>query len=183
MVFGFGRKSSARAQANPLAAYDAELEALERQAAEIRKAAATLLAVRGELTRGANAAARQCADLETRLQLARQQSDSLAERRLTRDRDQAQMAVGVGRERLASADDDLAWLLKAASELSKRIGELRLERQLAHARLVTGQAIEKALSEPAEKIERALALDAARDEVERAHALAEIYREEARQKG
>src|SRR4051812_8670287 len=50
-VFGFGGKKKKAAAEDPLRAYDAYLEDLDRQAGLVRKSAATLLAMRSTLKR------------------------------------------------------------------------------------------------------------------------------------
>ena len=183
MFFGFGKKKKGKAAAaDPIAAYDGLIEDLERQAAAIRKSAATLLSLRGELTRDVERYQRKLADVEVRLGLARERLDSRAEKVLERDLREAGELLETGRKALAAADDDSRLLLDAAQDLSARTGELRAERTSARARLSVGAAVTGALRERAEKIDKVLALDAARDEVERAHALAEVYRDEERGK-
>src|SRR5690606_14579285 len=72
MFFGFWRKKrkERKKPADPLAAFDQLIEDLERQAAEVRKSAATLLAIKGELTRSAERYTRQMADMAGRYKVA-----------------------------------------------------------------------------------------------------------------
>ncbi|MGZ3461402.1 MAG: hypothetical protein ACXU86_23165, partial [Archangium sp.] len=79
---------------------------------------------------------------------------------------------------LHRAEQDGKLLQEAAADLGNRLAELRTERESASARLAVGGLVTGALREQVERFEKVLAVDAARDEVERAHALAEIYREE-----
>ena len=52
MLFRFWKKKDAKKKpADPPAAFDQLIEDLERQGAEIRKSAATLLALKGDLSR------------------------------------------------------------------------------------------------------------------------------------
>ena len=183
MVFGFGKKKQKKAApVDPIAAYDGLIEDLDRQAAAVRRSAATLLSLRGELGRDVERYERKVADIAARIAEARRRVDSRAEAILARDLKDASQMVDAGRQALASADDDARLLLDAASNLGNRTATLRAERSSARARLSVGLAVTGALKERSEKIDKVLALDAARDEVERAHALAEIYREEAKDK-
>ncbi|MHB8879155.1 MAG: PspA/IM30 family protein [Myxococcaceae bacterium] len=181
MVFGFfkrKKKQPPKGAADPIAAYDGLIEDLERQAAAIRRSAATLLSLRGELTRDVERCTRKVADVEGRIEKATQGHDHRAEGVLQRDLAEAGELLDTSQKALAAAEADSTLLLEAAQDLQARTRELRAERAGARARLSVGLAVSGALRERAEKIEKVLALDAARDEVERAHALAEIYREE-----
>lgn len=179
MVFGFGKKKKrAEEPKDPIAAYDGLIEDLDRQGAEVRKSAATLLALRGELTRDLERYSRRVAEVRERLRVAGERHDGGAARVLQRDLDEAEELLESTRRALAAAEADAQLLLEAAGELADRAAELRAERTSARARLSVGLAVSSALRARTEKIDRILALDAARDEVERAHALAEVYRED-----
>jgi phage shock protein A len=183
MVFGFGKKKQKKPEAvDPIAAYDALIEDLERQAAAVRQSAATLLSLRGELGRDVTRYERKVADIEGRVAEAKRRLDTRAEAVLSRDLSEAAQLVDTSHKALASAGDDARLLLGAAQELADRITALRAERSSARARLSVGLAVSGALKERSMKIDKVLALDAARDEVERAHALAEIYREDEKGK-
>jgi hypothetical protein len=97
---------------------------------------------------------------------------------LRKDREQAESLLASTRDSLERADADGKLLLEAAAELGDRVVELRRERESASARLAAGGLVTEALRERGARFEQALVVDAARDEVERAHALADIYREE-----
>jgi len=70
-VFGFlKRKKKVAEPKDPLAVYDGFIESLERQGAEVRKSAATLLALRGDLTRDAQKYEARGKELEKRVRQA-----------------------------------------------------------------------------------------------------------------
>ncbi|AKF81519.1 hypothetical protein MFUL124B02_21015 [Myxococcus fulvus 124B02] len=122
----------------PLAAFDELLENLERQASELRKSAATLLALKGELTRAVERYTRRLAELDARRATAESRSDAKAVVVLKKDRVQAEALLASTRESLERAESDGALLLEAAAELGERVEELRRERESASARLVMG---------------------------------------------
>ena len=80
------------------------------------------------------------------------------------------------------ADEEAALLSDAARAHADRLAELKDERQRARARLSAGVVVSEALQAQVEEVDRVLKLDRARDEIERAHALADIYREDAAKK-
>jgi phage shock protein A len=178
MLFGFWRKKDKKKPVDPLAAFDQLIEDLERQGAEVRKSAATLLALKGELTRSLERYTRQREDILQRRAVAESRGDGKGAQVLRRDQEQAEALLRSTREALDRAEGDSGLLLEAATELGARAAGLRIERQSASARLVAGSLVTGAMRERVDRIEKLLAVDAARDEVERAHALAEIYREE-----
>lgn len=178
MLFGFWKKKEAKKPVDPLAAFDQLIEDLERQGAEIRKSAATLLALKGDLGRSVERYTRRIDELTSRAEVALSRGDAKSVGVLERDRLQAQTLLASTRESLDRAEQDARLLLEAANDLGARVTELRMERESAHARLAAGGLVSQALRERVERFEKVLAVDAARDEVERAHALADIYREE-----
>ena len=182
-MFGFlKRKRKASELKDPLAVYDGFIESLERQGAEVRKSAATLLALRGDLTRDVQKYEARAKDLTARVRVAEAKGDLAATRTLRRDLEEA---VGMGEQSqkaLIDANEDAQLLLEAAGDSAKRVAELKSERQSAKARLATGQVVSSALRQQVEQFDRVLALDAARDEVERARALADVYRDDADKK-
>lgn len=163
---------------DPLAAFDQLIEDLERQGAEVRKSAATLLALRGDLTRSEDRYAKRLADISKRRAQADAQREEKISHALERDRVQTESLLSTTRESLTRAAQDSKLLLEAAAELGSRVAELRAERESASARLAVGGLVSAALREQVARFEKVLAVDAARDEIERAHALADIYREE-----
>jgi len=166
--------------ADPLAIYDARIDALSRRAALLRQSAATLLAVRRDLDR-------QLAALDARTAKALAQKDAAAQagdlesaavlgadaHALTLDRDPAALR----RERVAGDAEDLA---AAVKQVQAEVESLNRERAGAEVALATGQAVVAAQPALADHFDERVALDGARDEVARAHALAEIYRDDAR---
>ena len=180
MLFGWFRKKDKKKKApeDPLAAFDQLIEDLERQAAEVRKSAATLLALKGELTRSVERYSRRLLELDERRAVADSRGDAKSSSVLMRDRQQTETLLKSTREALERSETDSRLLLEAANDVGARVLELRTERQSASARLVAGGLVTGVMRERADRIERVLALDAARDEIERAHALADIYREE-----
>lgn len=180
MLFGLlkKRKKEPTPPADPLAAFDRLLETLERQAAEVRKSAATLLALKGDLSRALERYTRRLDDIASRRAVAQGRGDAKAVAVLDKDRAQAEALLASTRDSLARADSDGKLLLEAAGELGDRVEELRRERDSASARLTVGGIVTDALKERVARFDQALVVDAARDEVERAHALADIYREE-----
>ncbi|WP_224249111.1 PspA/IM30 family protein [Hyalangium gracile] len=179
MPFWFWRKKKeSKKPADPLAAFDQLIEDLERQGAEVRKSAATLLALKGELTRSVERYSRRIADITERYEVASSRSDVKAMQVLKRDREQAETLLKTTQDSLERVEPDARLLLEAANEVGSRVQELRTERQSASARLVAGTLVSGTMREQVERIEKVLAVDAARDEIERAHQLAEIYREE-----
>jgi len=184
MFFGLlkKRKKEPSRPVDPLAALDQLLENLERQAAEVRKSAATLLALKGDLSRAVERYTRRLDDIASRRVTAEGRGDTKAVAVLKRDREQAEGLLASTRESLERADSDAKLLLEAAGDLGDRVAELRRERESASARLTVGGIVTDAMRERVARFEQALVVDAARDEVERAHALADIYREELREK-
>jgi phage shock protein A len=179
MLFGlFRKKDKKKKPEDPLAAFDQLIEDLERQAAEVRKSAATLLALKGELGRSVDRYSRRLLEIDERRAVADSRGDAKSSSVLMKDREQAETLLKSTREALERSEKDSRLLLEAANEIGARVIELRTERQSASARLVAGGLVTGAMRERADRIEKVLALDAARDEVERAHALADIYREE-----
>jgi phage shock protein A len=174
----FRRKKKPQPPADPIAAYDGYIEDLERQGSEVRRSAATLLALRSELSRSAERYRTQLGQLEQRLGVAGERRDARAAEVLERDRLQARKQLASTEEALTRAETDGQLLVEAAKEITDQLTELKAERTHARARLAAGLVVTDAMRERAERIGKVLALEAARDEVERAHQLAEIYREE-----
>lgn len=167
---------------DPLKAYDGMIESLDRQAAQVRRSAATLLALKGELSRDNERYGKRCSEIENRLTAAAAKNDARAERALKRDLEECRDLCEQSKKALQSANDDAQVLLETAEDLAKRARELKSERLSAQARLKSGQVVSAALKQQAIEFDRVMAIDAARDEVEKARALADIYREEAEKK-
>lgn len=185
MVFGFFKRKKKQAQApqSPLAAFDAVIEELERQGAQLRRSAATLFTVRGQLGRDVERYRARLEDLTGRIGAAQQTGDLQAVRVLERDLTEATQLLEVTEHSLTRVASDAELLTEAGADLALRLSELKVERQSAAARLHAGTVVSLALRQRMEKFQQVVALDAARDEVERAHQLAQLYREERAQKG
>ena len=78
--------------------------------------------------------------------------------------------------------EDASLLTFAVQEHMSRLESLKEERLSAQARLSAGLVVSEALQSRVDEVERVLKLDRARDEIERAHALADIYREDVEKK-
>jgi len=180
-LFGlFKRKRRAAAlPKDPIAAFDALLEQLDRQGSEVRKSAAALLASRGELQRAQGRYARQREEIGQRIQTAAGRGDAKAEQVLRKDLGQVEQKARATGEALAKVAGDAELVLELARDLGEQSASLRDERNSARARFDAEHLLTEALHERSKKIEQVLAVDAARDELERAHALAEIVREDA----
>ena len=178
-MFGwFRKKKTPPRPADPLAAFDQLIEDLERQGAEVRRSAATLLALKGDLTRGEERYLKRLEELDKRRALAEERGDKQVSAVLLRDKAEAEKLLQSTRDSQARAEKDARLLLEAAADLGRRVTELKAERESASARLAMGGMVTQALKDQVERFDKLMALDAARDEVERAHALADIYREE-----
>lgn len=173
MVFGFFKKKRA-APVDPLAAFDEMISSLERQGAAARRSAATLLSLRAELRRDEEKFSHRLEELA-----GKRSDDPRVADVLRRDRGDAQRMLARTREALQEAERDATLLMEAAEHLSRQLAGLKEERQGARARLSGGLQVSAALQAQHADFERVMKLDAARDEVEKAHALAEIYRDDA----
>jgi chromosome segregation ATPase len=177
-VFGiFKKKAAPPKPADPLAVFDAVIASLERQGAEVRKSAATLLALRAELARDELKYEKRITTTKERLDKA--VGEVKAAKTLQRDISEAQQLLNSTREAHAQAEANARLLMDAAEELSRQLAELQEERQSARARLSAGVMVSEALKTQVANFDRVMKLDKARDEVEKAHALAELYREDA----
>lgn len=182
MGFLFGRKKKPveKPKPDPLAAFDEMIAALERQAGEVRKSAATLLAVRGELNRDVAKYQVRLDDLASRSVEAARNGDAKAERTFKRDTEEAARQLEKTKEALASAEANAQLLVEKAEEIGRQVVELKDERQSAKVRFSAGVAVSETLRAQIAEFDRQMKLDAARDEIEKAHALAELYREDVK---
>lgn len=176
----FTKKKAPKKPDDPLAVFDQVIASLSRQAGEVRRSAATLLALKGELSREQARYQKRLKELEDRRADARRAEDSKAELTLEKDRIDAQRRLDETKEALARAVSDAELLKETAEQLGRQVSELEDERLSAKARMSAGVAVTEALKTHAAQLERVLKLDAARDEVEKAHALAELYREDVK---
>ena len=168
MAFRWFRRRPAPAP-DPIAAYDDLVSDLSAEAAELRRAAATLLTVRARLGR----------ELRDRADRARAGADRRSADVLSTDVEREERRATALREELARTESDVEQLEEAARRVAGQVDQLRSERDLAAARFTAGTALaSEALRSRADRVRRLVAVDAARDEVERAHALAEVWRED-----
>jgi len=162
---------------DPIAAYDDLVSDLDAEAAELRRAAATLLTVRARLQRELAQGEATARALQGRADQARGDTTSLGVLSADVHRLERQ-AEGLG-ESLARTEADVAALKEAAGRVAEQVERLKAERDLAAARFTASSALAtEAQRSRADRIRRLVAVDAARDEVERAHALAEVWRED-----
>ena len=164
---------------DPIAAYEARIDALAQRAQLVRKSAATLLALRNDLERRIEELEAKERDARARADGARLAGDAEAAQILEKDagrlaRDKEPLLEN--RARVATDAQDLA---DAATALNAEREALTRERDSAKLALAAGQAVLETRPALTERFNEVARLDAARDEVERAHALAEIHREDA----
>lgn len=182
MAFSFFKKKAQPKPVDPLEAYDGVLASMERQGQELRKSAATLLTLKAQFARDEARYQQQLGELGRRIEEAGELGDAKAETVLRRDLLATQRRLEETLKARAQADEDASLLTHAVTEHMKRLEDLRAERQSAQARLSAGVVVSDALRQQVEEVDRVLKLDKARDEIERAQALADIYREEAAKK-
>ncbi len=132
----FRRKAKAKAPPkDPIAAFDALLEQLDRQGSEVRKSAAALLTSRGELQRSQERYARQREEIGQRIQTAASRGDGGAEKVLRKDLEQVEVRARQTDEALARVAGDAELVLELARSLNEQSASLREERNSARARL------------------------------------------------
>lgn len=175
-VFGFFKKKKDAKPADPLAVFDQLIDSLERQTAAARKSAVTLLALRAELRRDQDKYRARIHAIDKKPST----TDAAVLKVLARDQTEAQRLLERTDEALAQAEADSTLLLEAAEDLGRQLQELKEERQSARARFSSGAMVTDALKAQAAGFEKVMKLDAARDEVEKAHALAELYRDDVK---
>ncbi|MCA2980951.1 MAG: hypothetical protein INH41_13720 [Myxococcaceae bacterium] len=183
-MFGFFKKREKRpaGPTDPLEAFDAVVASMERQGEALRRSAATLLSLKAQFARDEAKYAAQRQALEARLSEAAALGDARAEQVLRRDEFETRRRLDETVKARAQADEDAALLSEAARGHAEQLAQLKDERQRARARLSAGVVVSEALKSHVEEVARVLELDRARDEIERAHALADIYREDAAKK-
>ena len=181
-MFGFFRRKKPETKPDPLAAFDAALESLEAEGAQIRRSAATLIALRADLSRAVDKHEAQIRALEARANEAQGKGDESLASTLLADRVHAERMLESTREALAKTEADAELLESAARENAEKLSALRAERTQARARLAVGGAVSVAFQHTGDRVLRSLKLEEARDEIERAQALAEIYREDQKPK-
>ena len=120
-MFGFfKKKKKIAATQDPLAVYDGFIESLERQGAEVRKSAATLLALRGDLTRDVEKYDKRSKDLASRVRTAEEKADARASKTLRRDLEEAEHMREQSEKALISANEDAQLLLEAAADTDRK---------------------------------------------------------------
>lgn len=175
-MFGWLRRRKARAPEDPVSAFDQAIAEHQAQGAAIRAAAATLLARRAILKREEEDAERSLDALQNKLRSASLSGDDSALSVLESDLNRAKVSKEVAQERWARVDADAAVLLERAKALTERIERLQSERAEAHSTFELERLLAATQDEGGAAVARALKLDAARDEVERAQALAQTLR-------
>jgi phage shock protein A len=176
-VFGWLKRKKRK---DPLRAFDALLEELIRQGSTLRKGAATLLALKSALSHQLQECSARARDCEVRAAQARREGDQHGATVLTADARASLAKAETHRAALERTTADAELLLEAARRVTAKVSELEAERASAALTLAASEAVTAALREQVERFEQVLALEEARDELARAHALAELYREDAR---
>ncbi|MBL9038790.1 MAG: hypothetical protein JNG84_09770, partial [Archangium sp.] len=128
-MFGWlrGKKPEPKRVA-PLATFDGVIASFERQASEIRKSAATLLALRASLSADLARDAQRRAGLESRLAEAQQQKDALLESTFLRDIRDTTRRQAETEAALETAKNDAQLLIEAAERVQATLSELKTER-------------------------------------------------------
>jgi hypothetical protein len=178
MRLRFWRRRESERAASPIDAFDQVLEELERQAGEARKAAATLLALGSELKRTLERYRAQREVLIERRLSAQAMHDHGALSVIERDLTGTAERMAATEASLARAEGDGQVLLAAAKEIAEELWNVKGERESAAARFAVDSLVVQALKARLRRFTEAIALDAARDELERAHALAAVWRED-----
>ena len=162
---------------DPVAAFDAAIDRLERRAAKVRQAAAVLISMQAQTAAEVERARAQLEEISRRIGEAARAGDSRSREVL----EDALRRAGEGKTaleaELARSRRDAEQLKEAARDLADEIAGLRREQAQVKVRLAAGEAITRAFHSRSDAFDAALQLDDARGEVERAHALAELYRE------
>lgn len=163
---------------DPLQTLDGLIADVERQGATFREGAATLLSLRAELRETLRKLQVQAVEVRARWQEVRDAADGervaevLAADLETLERRRAECEL-----QLARADSDAELLLEGARAVQEELGRLKEERESTFHILTLDQTVTRALRARIQRMEANPALERARDEVARAQALAEIYRE------
>src|SRR5262249_45840343 len=126
---------------DPIAAYDDLVSDLSSEAAELRRAAATLITVRARLGRELSDMERGGAALRDRTDRARAAGDARTAEVLAADARREDGRADGLREALARMETDVEQLEEAARRVAGQVDRLRSERDLASARLTAGTAL------------------------------------------
>jgi hypothetical protein len=171
------RFAKAPVEDDPVKAFDQRLDTLSARASELRRSAATLLAARGEIDRAIVTA--KGAQEQARERLAQAAGRKDIEAVLQADAERAgerQKALVEQREKLETEAKALA---ETVGKVEAEAEVLRRERAAVQARWTASRTVTEASNKVlVDSFGEMAALERARDEVERAHALAEISRED-----
>ena len=165
-----------------LLAFDIRIDELTRRASDLRLSAATLLASRGELERGRDAANERARQHRRRADEAKKAGDAQAQAVLLADTENTETEARGFAEQLVKLDEDARALADTSRSVEAELASLRQELAAAEARLTAAKAVTGASRALAEKADQIAALDEARDGVEQAKALADVYREDLQRK-
>lgn len=177
----FRRDTSTAKPASPVEAFDQMIEALEHRAAALRQSAASMVSVRSGLERTHASQLEDRAALQSRLEEARVRSDAALIPLIERELETLERSITTSAAQVARAQADAAELLEQLSGLQRQLEGLRRERAEAALVVDAGRTLIEAEQSSARlRVDHALALDAARDEVARVEALVAIQREDAK---
>jgi phage shock protein A len=167
---------------DPVRAFEQRIDALAARAGALRKSAATLLTVRRDLDRQLESTAKNVETAKANQAKATESGDAQAAEVLGADRERFER----DREHLQAQRDKVATdataLTEAVRGIEGDLEQLRRERDSARVQLAASNVLARSRPALEDRVDELLQLDAARDEVERAHALAEIYKEDAAKK-
>ena len=177
------RKKPAPAAADPMLAFDRRIDALAARAGALRRSAATLLTVRRELDRKLEGLGRHTRTARDNEDQARTSGDAATAAVLLADQQRFSADEAHLREQREKVTTDAAALSEAVQGIERELETVRRERDSARVQLTARDTLASARQALEDRVDEMLQLDAARDEVERAHALAEIYQEDAKARG
>ena len=182
-LFDWLRPKRARVPEDPMLAFDRRIDALTARAGALRRSAATLLTVRRELDRKLEGLGRHAQAAQDSEAQAREGGDADTAAVLHADQQRFAGEQAHVREQREKVVVDAAALTDAVQGIEKELETLRRERDSARVQLAARDMLASTRPALEERIDELLHLDAARDEIERAHALAEIYQEDAKARG
>jgi len=161
-----------------LRAFDTRIAELAGRGAELRRSAATLLATRGELERSQDAAQARAKQCRTKAASAKKSGENSAHTVLLADAEAADAEARGFAEQILRLDEDARAIGDTTRKIEAEVASLRQELSGAEARLTAAAAVTSASKAMAEKADQLRSLDEARDGVEHAKALADVYRED-----
>ena len=162
-----------------MAAFDGRIDALSNRAGALRKSAATLLTVRRDLDRQLEGLGKHAETAKANEALAREASEAHTAEVLAADQERFATQVEHLSEQRAKVVEDASALTTAVQGIERELETLRRERDSARVQLVARDVLSSSRPALEDRIDEILRLDAARDEVERAPALADLYKEDA----